>query len=132
MSNAEQAFPEIQIQCKDRYRSFCLNLGAFRAIEEHMQRVTENPKFSVLKDYDWNQDTISHAILMVWAGMWTDARKSGETWTLEDAEDVVSIMSMDQVQYCVSESLKRVLTPEQFAELGGKKKAMTKPRMRAA
>lgn len=123
MSNAEQALPKVQIVCEDRIRNFCLNLGAFAALEQHMRQVTEDPEFSVLEDFDWNASSMENVILTVWAGCFTDSKDDSEPWTPEKAADVVNVMSLPKAQAMIAEGLKRMMTAEQYARLEAEAKA---------
>jgi len=123
MANAKHAFPEIDIVCRDRVRSFCLNLAAFRALEDHMVGATGNPDYSVLSDFDWNARTIKRLSLIVWAGLISDAEANGELLTIKQAEDIVSLVGLTQVRACIDESLRRVLTDEQREALEGRQAA---------
>ena len=118
MTNAKQSFPQINIIGRDEVvRSFCLNLGAFRALEEHMSEKTENPDYSILEDFDWTSNKIETLSLILWAGLYTDAIKRGENLTIVDAEDLVSLIGLKDARSCIEESLKRVMTPKQLEKL---------------
>lgn len=114
MTNSEQAYPSITIQCKDRAREYCLNLGGFRALEEHMVRKTGKEDFSILEDFDWNSTKIETVCLMMWAGLYTDAKKDVEPFTVERCEDIVSVFSVAECRDLANLSLSRVMSPDQF------------------
>lgn len=130
MANNTQAFPAIDVVCKDRTRSFCLNLGAFRALEELMQKKTGNPDYNIYEDYSWlNDSSLENTINILWAGFFTDARKfddKKEPWTIEKCEDVVSILSLRDMEGCIMESLQRVLSPAQLKKLEAEKEKKRK------
>ena len=114
----KQAFPAIDMVCSDRTRRFCLNLGGFRALEEYMRVENDNPDFDILKDFNWEDESITTQALVVWAGLFTDARKhDSEPWTLEKCDEVVSVLSFGEVNECIKEALARVLSPAQMKKL---------------
>jgi len=116
--NEEQAFPSVDVVCADRVRKFSLNLGAFRAISEHIKKATNNPKFNILKDFDWNNQDFDTQILIMFGGFFTDARKHDqELWTIEKCEEVVSILSFKDIETCITASLQRVLSDDQLKKL---------------
>ncbi len=114
MTNSEQAYPSITLICKDRPREYCLNIGGFRALEEHMQRKTNNPHYDILNDFDWNSSKIEAVSLMMWAGLYTDSKNDPEPFTVEKCEDVVSMLSVAECRELANASLARVMSPEQF------------------
>lgn len=118
MSNSAQAFPEIEVVCKDRKRNFCLNLGAFRALEENQAAERNDPDFSVLEDFDWTDTSLRSLVRVVWAGFYTDSREHDkEPWTIEKAEHVVEFLGVAQIKNCIEESLRRAMTPEQYKKM---------------
>lgn len=122
MSNSNFAFPQIQVQCQDRLRTFCLNFGAFRALEEFMQTKPEIQKkhgdvYSVFKHFPWASEKVSDVVLLMWAGFSVDAREDKEPWTVDKAERVVSVLSLPQMRQCIETSLANSITPEQQAKL---------------
>ena len=58
MSNSQQAFPEIEITTRDGKRSFCLNLGGFRALEEYMTHRTGDEEYSLIHEFDFNSNKL--------------------------------------------------------------------------
>jgi hypothetical protein len=116
MSNANAAFPSIVIQCKDRPREFCLNYGAFRALEELLAKETGNKDFDVTRDFDWFSTRISNQVYVMWAGFVTDALNDKEPWTLKKAEEMLSIFSGREVEGIIRQAMDRIFTPEQLAE----------------
>jgi hypothetical protein len=136
--NNETAFPAIDVQCRDRKRNFCLNLGAFRALEEYLKRETNNPKFDLFRDFDFTANTLSNNILLMWAGFFTDARKHDDKpWTVEECEDVVSALSLKEIEGCIAASLERALSPAQLEKIKKEQEKKTvkkrgrKPKMAA-
>lgn len=117
MTNADQAYPSIQIQCKDRLREFCLNLGAFRALESHLRAKTSDEEFSILEDFDWSDNSIENLCLITWAGLYTDSLQDKEPFTIEHAEKVVSLVGLVEMRQCIEESLSRVMSKEQYAKM---------------
>jgi hypothetical protein len=143
MSNSEQAKPGIDVVCKDRVRNFCLNLGAFQAIEDsEKQRLRGEGKevegYSVLDDFDFSDanTNLQTLILIVWAGFFTDAEEfdKDEPWTLDKAKAVVDFVGVSQIKGCIEESLRRVMTPEQFEKMQeeGEKKILMRRERKAA
>jgi len=114
MTNSKNAFPELTIQCEDRARKFCLNLGAFRLIEEYMSEKTGNPNFSVFDDFNWTSGRLNEVSLILWAGLSSDASKDKEKWTIEKAERVITLLGLNQAKDVIAESLSRVLSKEQI------------------
>lgn len=118
MANAKQAYPSIEIVCADRTRVFCLNLGGFRALEQHLAEKSGNPEFSILEDFDWSSKTFENVELMIWAGLYTDAQEHDkEPFTVQKAGRVVSLLGVVEARHCVDESLERVMSPEQYAKM---------------
>lgn len=123
MTNAKQAYPSIEIVCEDRTRTFCLNLGAFRALEEYMAAKTGNSDFNILDDFDWSSKKVENLCLISWAGLYTDSRKAvkagidSQTITVEDVEDIVSLVGLGKIRGLIEESLQRVMTQEQFTKM---------------
>lgn len=122
MSNSNFAFPQLEVQCQDRVRTFCLNFGAFRALEEFMQSKPEIQKkhgadYSVFKHFPWASEKVSDVVLLMWAGFSVDAREDKEPWTVDKAERVVSVLSLPQMRQCIETSLANSITPEQQAKL---------------
>lgn len=134
MSNSQQAFPQIQIQCRDTVRNFCLNLGGFRALEEHMTVKTGDETYSLINDFDFTSEKIENLILLMWAGLYTDARKrkkenpSEPEWTIEEAEDVVDFINVGQVQNCIQTSLSRMMSVDQYEKLKQESEKKSKER----
>jgi len=114
MTNSKNAFPEMTIQCEDRARKFCLNLGAFRLIEEYMSEKTGNENYSVFDDFNWTTGRLNEISLILWAGLATDASKDKEKWTIEKAESVITLIGLTQAKDVIAESLSRVLSKEQI------------------
>lgn len=115
MSNAKAAFPSVFIQCKDRLREFCLDLGAFRALEEYMVKKTGDENYSVSVDFDFTKENFRTLVLVMWAGFYTDAiTNDKEPWTIQKAEQVISIMNVPQIQSVITESLQRTMSKEQL------------------
>jgi hypothetical protein len=131
MSNEEQAFPSVEVRCKDRIREFCLNIGAFRAISERMKVETGKEKFDSLTEFNWDNPGLEEQIIILWAGFFTDARKQDkEPWTIEKCEEVVSILSLQEIEACITTSLSRVMSPAQMKKLESQKKTKTRKRGR--
>lgn len=117
MTNSAQSFPVIEIQCKDRKREFCLNLEAFRVLQEHKRQETGNDKFKILTDLDWSEvdGDIELITLLLWGGLHRDARiNDSEIWTLEKAAEVVDMIGVSQAKMVFVESFRRAMTPEDF------------------
>lgn len=114
MSNAEIALPEIKIQCNDRIRSFCINLGAFRAMEEYLTKETGNPDYSIYDDFNWYSRRVTDMVLILWAGFLTDAEDDAEPWTIKKAEKMIDFIGMIEAQDAIQKSLSRILSPEQI------------------
>ena len=136
MTNSEVAFPSIQIQCADRKRNFCMNMGAFRALEQHLKEKLGDPNFSIMSDFNWLSDDMDDVVAMIWAGLFTDAQKNdSEVFTIEKALDIVDLLGMSQAQGCIMQSLARVMSKEQFAKLeaeGKEKKTKIQTRLKQA
>jgi hypothetical protein len=129
MSNAKQSYPSLQIQCSDRVRTFCLNLGAFRAMEEYLSTKNNNPDYSILDDFDWTSNKIEHLSLVMFGGLYTDSLTDPEPFTVAKAEAIVSLIGIAEVRACVEESLSRTLTQKQsdkFREDAEKKRLAKK------
>lgn len=134
MSNAEAAYPEIEILCKDRKRVFCLNLGGFRAMEEYLKTKNNDPEFSIIEDFDWNSRQIENVSLMMFGGFFVDAKKDKEPFTLEKAEEIVSIIGMADARGAIEMSLSRMMSPAQFKKLQeeAEKKSKTRNQLKAS
>jgi len=122
MTNSKEAFPAIEILCKDRKRLFCLNMGAFRALEEHMQAKPEVQKkhgdaYSVFKHFPWASERAAEMSLLMWAGLFVDAQKDKEPWTVEKSDEVVSMLGLSDMRACVEESLSRAMSKEQAEKI---------------
>lgn len=113
MTNAAQAFPSIQIQCQDRLRNFCLNLGGFRAMEHHLREELNDPEFSILEDFDWSSNDMDLLILMIWGGLFTDSEGDDEPLTVEKVRKIVSVFSIAELRGVVDQSLANTLTDAQ-------------------
>lgn len=127
--NAEAAYPSIQIVCADRTRVFCLNLGGFRAMQEYLIAKSGDPEFSILEDFDWNSTSIENISLMMFGGLYVDAKKDAEPFTIEKAEDVVSLVGVSEARQCIENSLSRAMSPAQFKKL--KEEAEKKTKLKA-
>lgn len=122
MTNSKQAFPEITVICRDRPRIFCLNIGAFRALEEHMSSKPEvikeyGDKYSVFKHFPWASEKAKDVSLLMWAGFSVDAQADKDPWTVEKSDAVVSVLSLGQMRACIEESLSRAISPEQAEKI---------------
>lgn len=109
MTKADQAWPQIKIKCKDRIRIFCLDLYAFRTLEEYMAEKTGNPDFNVLADFRWEIDSVTKKGLVLWAGFNNDAKDDKEVWTIDKCAKVTDLLSIVQAQGVINESLARVM-----------------------
>jgi len=114
MLNAEQAYPQIEITCEDRRRRFCLNLGGFRAMSEHLKRKHNDPDYDIFEDFDWSSTDLENISLMMFAGFYTDAKKDPEPFTIEKAEDITSLVGLSQARQCIEMSLQRAMSPQQY------------------
>lgn len=133
MANSEAAFPSVQIQCKDRVRNFCLNLGAFRAMEEHLRAKYKNPEFNILDDFDWASTRLEDVVLMVWGGLFTDSKKDKKPLLVDDVEDIVALQSVAEMRNLIETSLQRMMSPAQYEKVQDEteKKRKEKAKVRA-
>jgi len=127
MTNAKYVFPAIKVQCRDRVREFCLNVGAFCALEKYMEAETGNPEYSAATDFNWNSTKLENVALILWAGFYEDAKKDKTPWTLDLAKSNIDFITISQVRGLIQASLARILTPEQLkgAKLESKASAKT-------
>jgi hypothetical protein len=114
MTNSKYAFPSIKVQCRDRVREFCLNVGAFCAIEKYMEEQTGNPEYSAATDFNWNSTKFEQVALILWAGFYEDAKNDKIPWTLDAAKSNIDFITVGQVRGLIQASLSRILTPEQL------------------
>lgn len=117
MTNSEQASPAVLIECSDHPREFCLTLGGFRAMEEVMKHKTGNPEWSVFKDHDWGAEDTETLTLTVFGGLYSAAKRNGETLTLDMCEDIVTLVGAHKAMACLQLSLQRAMTPEQYEKI---------------
>jgi len=116
MTNSAHAYPQLDVQCADRVRRFCFNLGALRALEQHMEKATSNPHYSATRDFPWESEKIQDIAVVIWAGFFCDAQNDKEVWTLDKACENIDLLGIAQVRGLIVESLSRILTPEQKAQ----------------
>jgi hypothetical protein len=114
MTNSKYAFPSIKVQCRDRVREFCLNVGAFCALEKYMEEQTGNSEYSAATDFPWDSTKMETVALMLWAGFYEDAKKDKTPWTLDLAKSNIDFITISQVRGLIQASLARILTPEQL------------------
>lgn len=133
MANAEQAFPQVQVRCRDRVRNFSINLQAFRSLEALCKQELKDPDYNVFRDFDWSDNSVENLTRIIYAGFAADAKEDKEPWTLDRAADVFSILSLGEVQACIEKGLEQMLTAEQRKAIQKKRNslngaAQSKPR----
>lgn len=130
MTNSKEASPNIKIMCADRVRTFSLNLGGLRALEELMTIETANDEFSVFSDYPWASAKTKDIIRLIWAGFYTDSLDDKEPFTIKKAEEVVDLIGLNQAKGAIEMTMARMLTKEQRDKIARDSEELQKKRQK--
>lgn len=102
MSNADKARPEITINCGGRDRAFKLTMNSFCLIEQQLG-----------SEKHWSQHmnllnlSSTHARLLFWAGLHSDAKKHKESLSLEQVGEWMD--EVENLSDILIEGLRRAL-----------------------
>lgn len=130
--NELQAYPQIDIQCADRVRRFCLNLRAFNALTAYMKQKLGVEKYDLFSEYDWDSTDIETINVTMWAGFLTDAEDhDADVFTIEKCQRILDLSCIAFAKNCIQQSLARAMSVKQVAHNVAEKAARDAKKKRA-